>query len=128
MDMPVQAEWPVYYDFDSTADNSLDAIPSQAAGAAWIALHRVTKPGYATDISFKADSPLTVYVICTKEVTRPDSLLKASFKPVATSAFKWRGDDLIPVDAELYSQHANAGQHLDISLGDRDAMVLVKRD
>ena len=47
MDMPVQAQWPIYSDLDSTADNSWNALPPEVENATWIALRRVTKTGIA---------------------------------------------------------------------------------
>ena len=67
MDMPVQAQWPIYYDLDSTADNSFDSLPGEIEGAKWIALRNVTKEGQATDLSFKLTRPATILVMTTRQ-------------------------------------------------------------
>jgi beta-galactosidase len=126
MDMPVHAQWPVYYDFDGYADNTLDQIPQSLEGASWLALRRVTRLGQTTRVSFTATKPITVYVIATKEDTEPSALISAGFAKVDIPEFQWRGNDLILVDAELYSEKLSAGASLSIPLGDRDAMVLFK--
>ena len=128
IDIPVQTQWPVYDDFDSTADNSLDTIPSQISGARWLALRRVTKPGQNTVVSFVAAKPLTVYVICTKAAAQPKWLLDSSFKEVVTEPFQWRGNDMILTDASLYAKHVTTGENVSLTLGERDALVLIKGD
>lgn len=126
MDLPVQPQWPVYDDFDSTADNSLDVIPDAIQGATWLALRRVTKTGEATDVSFTLTRPATVFVLCTKQDAPPAFVTSAHFNEVNAGPIHWRGDDLILVPAQLYSRPVAAGESVKISLGDRDAMILFK--
>jgi beta-galactosidase len=126
MDMPVQAQWPIYYDLDSTADNSFDSLPTEIAGAKWIALRRVTKNGQATDLSFKLVRPATVFVMATAAKTDPAFLTNAGFKPVDTSPLVWRDNDLMLVSAQLYSRQAVASEVIHLSAPDRDAIVLLK--
>jgi hypothetical protein len=128
MDMPVQPQWPFYYDLDSTADNSLDLIPHALQGASWLALRRVTKTGEATDVSFTVTKAATVYVMTTKQDAQPDFVADASFRKVNTSPLSWRGNDLILVPARLFSRHVAVGESVKLSLGDRDALVLLKAD
>ena len=128
MDMPVQAQWPFYYDFDSTGDNTLDSIPAQLQGASWLALHRVTKTGFDTKISFTVAHPATVYVVCTKTDSDPQNLLDASFKQVDIPSFRWRDNNLILVDALLYAKKVKTGDSENLALGDRDTLVLFKAD
>jgi beta-galactosidase len=127
MDMPLKAQWPFYYDLDSTADNSLDLIPDALQGATWLALSRVTKPGKATDVSFTLTKPATIYVMTTKQNKEP-GFVPANFKEVDVGPLSWRGDDLILVPAQLYSRHVAARESVKLSLGDRDALVLMKTD
>jgi beta-galactosidase len=122
----VHAQWPIYDDLDSTADNSLDTIPTRLIGARWIALHRVTKPGEGTNVGFTPAQPLTVYVIDTKQAVPPSALQTSGFAPVKTPPFQWRGNDLILVDAELWSKSLAAGQKVSIRLGERDALILLQ--
>ena len=128
MDMPVHAQWPVYNDLDSTADNSLDTIPQAVQGATWLALRRITKPGQATDVRFTLNRPATVSVLCTRTDTAPGWLTGAHFQEVNTQPFSWRGNDLIFVPAQLYGRHYAAGKTVELSLGERDALVLFKAD
>jgi beta-galactosidase len=128
MDLPVQAQWPVYYDLDSTADNSMDLIPDTVQGATWLALRRVTKPGQATDVSFTLTRPATISVLCTKQDSAPAALTSAHFSEVNIGPLRWRGNDLILVPAQLYARHFSAGERVNLSLGDRDALVLFKAD
>jgi beta-galactosidase len=126
MDMPVQAQWPVYYDLDSTADNSFDALPAAVEGAKWIALRRVTKPGQETDLAFKLARPATVFVMSTKRAEAPSFLTDAGFKEVASPDLVWRDNDLQLVPAQLFSRHATAGEVIHLAQPDRDEIVLVK--
>jgi beta-galactosidase len=128
MDMPVQAQWPIYYDLDSTADNSTNLIPDAVKGSGWLALQRVTKEGHATDVSFTVTKPTTVWVMVTKQDAAPAWLTGAGFTQVKTESLDWRGNDLILVPAELYSHHFSAGESVKLALGERDALIMVKTD
>jgi beta-galactosidase len=88
MDMPIHAQWPIYTDFDSTADNSWNNIPAELQNATWIALRRVTKPDQGTDISFTATRAGKVYVIATKLGSPP--ALPAGFQEIALPDFRAR--------------------------------------
>ncbi len=128
MQMPVHAQWPVYYDFDSTADNSLDTIPDAIQGANWLALRRVTKEGQATDIGFSLAKPSTVYVLCASSATVPAWLSGPGFSEVNTAPVSWRDNDLMLNPAKLYARHFATGNSVKLSLGERDALVLIKPD
>jgi len=128
MDMPVQAQWPIYYDFDTTADNTLNQIPDALQGANWLALRRVTKAGYATDVSFTVTKPATVSVLCTQKGQAPAWLASVSFTEVKSGPITWRDNENILIPAQLYSRHVAAGEKVTLSLGDRDALVLLKAD
>ena len=109
MDMPVQAQWPIYYDLDSTADNSFDALPPVVKGAKWIALRRVTKAGQETDLTFKLARPATIFVMTTWRAEPPSYLSDAGFKEVASPDLVWRDNRLMLVPAQLFSRLAAAG-------------------
>jgi len=126
MDMPVQAQWPVYYDLDSTADNSFDTLPAEIEGAKWIALRRVTKPGQETDLSFKLTRPSTVFVMATKLAVAPSFLTDAGFKEVPSPDLVWRDNNLMLVPAQLFSRQAAAGEVIHLAQPDRDEIVLLK--
>jgi beta-galactosidase len=126
MDMPAQAQWPVYYDLDSTADNSFDALPAEIAGAKWIALRRVTKPGQETDLSFKLTRPATVFIMATRTDNAPAFLTDAGFKEVSVPDLVWRDNKLMLVPAQLFSRAAAAGETVHLAPADRDAIILLK--
>ncbi len=126
MDMPVQAQWPVYYDLDSTADNSFDALPEQIQGAKWIAMRRVTKTGQESDLSFKLARPATAFVMVTKTDVAPSFLADAGFKEVSTSDLIWRDNNLQLVPAQLFSRQAKTGETIHLAQPDRDEIVLLK--
>lgn len=132
IDAPVQAQWPIYYDLDGTADNSWSGLPAALQGARWIALRRVTKEGEATTVSFEAKWPETVYVAATVTAAGispkvvPDFLKQARFAPVAGGDFVWRNNGLFLVPGRIYSRRIHAGEIVQIALGGTDAVVLVK--
>ncbi len=124
MDMPVDAQWPLYYDLDSTADNSWNTLPPEIEGAGWLALRRVTTPGQASDISFTATRPEKIYIMATKMDPPPAFAVGGQFKAVST--LLWRDNALNLVPAQLYERDAAAGEKISLSLGDRDAVVMIK--
>jgi hypothetical protein len=126
MDTPVQAQWPVYYDLDSTADNSFDALPPAIGGAKWIALRRVTKAGQETDLTFKLARKAAVFVMATKRAEAPSFLTGAGFKEVTSPGLVWRDNDLQLVPAQLFSRRAAAGEVIHLAQPDRDEIVLLK--
>jgi hypothetical protein len=124
MDMPIHAQWPIYADLDSTADNSWNTIPSELENATWISLRRVTKPDQGTDISFTAVRPAKIYVLATKMDIPPT--LPAGFSETALPNFRWRDNELQLVATQLYEHEAVAGERIHLMLGDRDTLVLLK--
>ena len=126
MEMPAQPQWPIYYDFDSTADNSLDILPPELEGATWIALRRVTKPGQNTEVGFSLSRPATVYVISTRQSAPPGDLISNGFQPRPAPGLAWRDNTLHLVPAELYARRVPGGRPIQLKLGDRDAMILLK--
>jgi beta-galactosidase len=126
MDMPVQAQWPIYYDLDSTADNSFDKLPDAIQGAKWIALRRLTKPGQETDLTFKLTRPATIFVMATKQKQAPSFLTDTGFKEVSTPDLTWRDNRLMLVPSQLFSRQAAAGDVIHFAQPDRDEIVLLK--
>lgn len=124
MDMPIRAQWPIYTDFDSTADNSWNGIPAEIENATWIALRRVTKPDQNTDVSFTTTRAVKIYVLATKLDTPP--ALPAGFHEIALPDFRWRDNQLQLVPTQLYVHEASAGEKIQLALGDRDAVILLK--
>jgi beta-galactosidase len=126
MDMPVQAQWPIYYDLDSTADNSFDTLPVAVEGAKWLALRRVTKAGQETDLTFKLTRPSTIFVMATRRAEAPSFLTDAGFKDVTSPDLVWRDNSLQLVSAQLFSRQAAAGEVIHLAQPDRDEIVLLK--
>jgi beta-galactosidase len=142
MDMPVQAQWPIYYDLNGTADNSWNTIPPEIEGASWIALLRVTKPDpidtskrakpqapepdNSTNLSFTMTKPGKVYIMATKMEKPPSFAAGGGFTEVSGGNYVWRDNALILVPAQLYVHQAAAGEKISVSLGDREAVVLIK--
>ena len=50
---PIQAEFPMFDDFDGTGDNTFHAIPPVLEGAQWITMGRPSKPEYRTALDFR---------------------------------------------------------------------------
>jgi len=133
MDMPVEAQWPIYYDLDSTADKSFDSLPAQIEGSKWIALRRVTKPGQETDLTFKLARPATVFVMATRPeavlaTRRMQSPVDAGFKEVPVPNLVWRDNDLMLVPAQLFSRPSAAGDIIHLPRPDRDQIVMLKEE
>jgi beta-galactosidase len=126
MDMPARAQWPIYYDLDSNADNSFDTLPPAVEGAKWIALRRVTKPGQQTDLSFKLTRPATIFVMATRQNQPPAYLTGNGFKEVSPAHLVWRDNRLMLVPAQLFSRPGAAGETIHLPQPDRDQIVLLK--
>jgi len=136
MEMPVQAQWPIYSDLDSTADNSWNRLPREVEGAQWIALRRVTKQGQSTELSFTASRPVMVYVAASVSGPHAAQILTGSAMPeflegtqmqfVPGSQFLWRNNAELLVTATLYSRLVKAGETVRLKLGGTDALVMVK--
>jgi len=125
MDMPVHPQWPIYYDLDTTADNSFDQLPEAVEGATWIAQRRVTKAGQETGLSFTVTRPATVFIMCTATAHSPE-FSAAGFSPVESSPLVWRDNALMLVPAELFSRKVAAGDRISIPQADRDLIVMLK--
>ncbi len=126
MDMPVQAQWPFYYELDSTADNSFDQLPAQLRGATWITTRRVTKRGYATTLEFTVTRPATVYLMRTAGSESSEQPPAAGFSKVTAPDLVWRDNDLMLVPAELWARSCAAGETLRMTLAERDSVILLK--
>jgi beta-galactosidase len=126
MDMPVRAQWPVYYDLDGSADNSFATLPPEIEGAKWIALRRVTKAGQETDLSFKLARPATVFVMATKQDSTPSFLTESGFQEISKPGLVWRDNRLMLVPAQLFTRQMAAGEAIHLAPFDRDAIILLK--
>ncbi|HZP61729.1 MAG TPA: hypothetical protein VFB27_15490, partial [Opitutaceae bacterium] len=127
MDMPVQPQWPIYYDLDSTADNSFDTLPPAVQGATWIATRRVTKSGLATALNFTVTADATIYVMCTNTGNAPAFLTNAGFTETSDAGLVWRDNNLNLVPAQLFRRQVPANGSITIPAADRDALVMIQR-
>ena len=128
MDMPVREQWPIYADFDGSADNTLNTLPPVLKDARWLALRRVTKACQGTKVSFTLGKPATVYILATTGTAVPEGWSKAGFQPIAAPNLVWRDNRLLLVPATLYAKTAPAGATFTIPLEDRDALCLFKAE
>jgi hypothetical protein len=140
MDMPIHEQWPIYYDLDSNADNSWNKIPPEIENATWIALRRVTvqagpptkhdpkpTPDQSTNLSFTATKAENIYIMATQTDAPPAFAAGGQFKEVSPGTTTlWRNNDLLLVPVRLYVHKAAAGEKISLTLGDRDAIVMIK--
>lgn len=121
---PVQEQWPVYYDLDSTADNSFNKLPPALVGATWITTRRMTATGLQTGLSFTVARNATVYVLATRTSSAPSFL--PGFTKTADTTLDWRDNNLDLVPADLFSRAVTAGTVVTIPQPDRDMVVLLQ--
>jgi hypothetical protein len=122
--MPVQAQWPFYYELDGTADNTFDAIPDVLRGAGWIATPRLSKPAQRTELSFTLARDADVLVMATDGSPIVPLLARAGFQDTSASA-RWRDNDLRLVPARILKRTARAGERVRVPAATADYVVLV---
>jgi beta-galactosidase len=125
MDMPVQPQWPIYYDLDTTADNSFDELPDAVKGATWIAIRRPTKEGQEAALTFTLARAATVLIMASK-ADAPPPFVSSGFEPVAGGNLVWRDNNLMLVPAELFSHSFAAGATVHLPEPDRDQIIMFK--
>ncbi|HTF70993.1 MAG TPA: glycoside hydrolase family 3 N-terminal domain-containing protein [Edaphobacter sp.] len=100
------------------------ATPKEAACMA--------KKGMATVVGFTPIRATTVYVVetvedmqrATSDSDTPSTLRK--FSVIKDAPIRWRNNELLLVPAMIYSRSVAAGEHVEVSLGERDAIVLLR--
>jgi beta-galactosidase len=125
MNMPVQSQWPVYYQCDGNADNTFDTIPALLAGARWIATRRQSLDPAKLSFTIKNAAGAHVYVMLTRQTAAPAWIASAGFAP-AGIAGKWRNNDMNLVDYEVYGKSFPAGASVEVGGTAIDFAVLVK--
>jgi hypothetical protein len=95
VNLPVQAQWPVYYQCDGNADNTFDAIPAELAGARWIATRRQSLAATGLSFQVKDRGPLDVYVLFTRQSAVPAWIPAAGFSATGVSG-TWRDHAMYP--------------------------------
>lgn len=122
IDQPVQAQWPFYWAFDGTADNTFDAIPPEAAGASWISTPRLGLAGHRTELSFRLRRDAEVFVLADAAGPRFPG---PPFQELPASG-TWRDDGLRLVPYRLSRLEARAGSRVRVPAATRDYVVLVR--
>lgn len=127
LDLAPQAQWPVYYDVDSTADNTFDQLPPEVTSSSkMIATRRLTKSGEQTDLGFTVTRPANVYVMATGTPGGGvPGFLGSSFQEIVHPDLSWRDDANFLVSAQLFIHSATAGESIHLGTVDRDAVVFV---
>jgi len=148
---PVQAEWPVYDDFDGTGDNTFHVIPPILQGAQWITMGRPSKPENRTMLNFQIApdaGPVDIFLMFTppsavpvstavSSKKRPPRTLPQAVRPAIPSDFLtgfsdtgvrglWRDDALNLVSYVLYRRTVHGGDTVHIPGATLDYVVLVK--
>src|SRR5262249_41355342 len=108
VDQPVQEQWPFYWEFDATADNTFDVLPQAVRGAGWITTRRLSKPDARTDLSFTAGAGARVFVMGTEAAGLEAALLRAGFRDASVRGL-WRDHQLRRVPFRLYAKDVREG-------------------
>ncbi len=133
--VPVQAEWPVYDDFDGTGDNTFHVIPDVLKDAQWITMGHPSKPENRTTLSFKIApdaGAVDVFLLFTPPSaaapptvpTMPTDFL-AGFSDTGVRG-TWRDNALNLVPYALYRRTVPAGAAVRVPGAALDYVVLVK--
>jgi hypothetical protein len=119
---PVQAQWPFYWAFDGSADNTFDRIPAELAGAAWISTPRLGRPEHRTELTFRLRRDADVFVVTSAAGGRFPG---APFAETEIAG-DWRGDDLRLAPFRVSRLTAKAGDRVRVPAATRDYVVLVR--
>ena len=110
IDQPVHADWPVYTDFDSTADNTFGPLPAILEGARPVATRRVSHAGLETALSF-ALAPgagrTDVFLVVSTRPAPPSALL-AGWTDTGVRG-QWRDNSTQLVQNAVYRQTLRGG-------------------
>jgi hypothetical protein len=125
---PVHAEWPVYHEYDGSANNTFAAIPAPLAGAAWIATGRLSKPKNRTRLDFRVTSDsrgAEVWILHSAASDAPSGWAAAGFAESGITG-EWRDNDLRLVPLRVLHRWYEAGAAVSIAPGTLDYVVLVR--
>jgi len=125
---PVHAQWPVYHEYDGTANNTFADIPAPLEGATWIATGRLSKPGKRTRLDFRIASDsrgADVWILHSRGSDVPPGWAAAGFVDSGTTG-EWRNDDLRLVPLRALHRWYAAGAAVSIAAGTLDYVVLVR--
>jgi hypothetical protein len=116
---------PFYWDFDGTADNTFDVVPSVVSGASWIATRRQSDSARTTRLAFDLTAAATVYIMATKQSATPAWITNAGFADTGVTG-RWRDNGLKLVSYKLYRRSFASGAHISLGSSAIDYVVLVK--
>jgi beta-galactosidase len=128
VDDDIKPEWPFYYEFDGSADNTFHSLPPALEGARWISTRRLSKPQCRTDLSFELRQgarPAKVYVLFTEGTPFAAALSAAGFRD-ANLAGHWRDNDLRLVGFRAWVKEAKGGDKISVPGTTADYVVLVQ--
>lgn len=127
INQPVQAEWPVYYDFDGTGDNTFHAIPDILQGAFPITTKRLSNPKNHATITFTLDPVIgkaDIFLMLTPTPAPPPSLI-AGFTDTGIHG-TWRDNAMNLIPYALYQRTAIGGETIRLPGATLDYAVFVK--
>jgi beta-galactosidase len=129
VDDEVREEWPFYYEFDGSADNTFHRLPAELKGARWISTRRLSKPEARTDLSFsvREGTVAKVFVVFTDGTPLAAGLERAGFRD-AGIAGRWRDNDLRLVGFRAWVKDAKGGDRIQVPGATADYVVLIKPD
>jgi hypothetical protein len=128
IDDEAREEWPFYYEFDGSADNTFHRLPPTLKGARWISTRRLSKAAARTDLSFtlrEGAGATKVYVVFTEGAPLAAGLGRAGFRD-AGIAGRWRDNDLRLVGFNTWVKDARGGERVEVPGVTADYVVLLK--
>jgi beta-galactosidase len=129
IDMPIRDEWPFYYEFDGSADNTFAEAPEDLRGAGWISTRRLSKSAMSTRLDFVIDpegAGADVFIVYTIDGRPPSGWIKAGFSTTPIRG-AWRDNDLQLVSFGVMRKDCGAGERIAIPAASLDYVVLVNR-
>lgn len=126
IDAAVQEQWPFYYAFDGSANNTFAELPAALRGAAWIATRRLSAPENRTDLSFRAGGRTDVWLLYSSGAVRPTQGWPGAGFAEGQATGEWRDDDLRLVPFHTWHARVEGGQTVRVPAATRDYVVLVK--
>jgi beta-galactosidase len=128
MDAPVQEQWPFYYDFNGTADNTFAGLPLALRDARWLATRRVSKPENRTQLTFSVapeSHGVDVGILISADERAPQAWLNSGFRDTGLSG-EWRDNDLRRKPFKVLARAFAAGQRVRIDPATLDYVVVLK--
>ena len=130
VDTEVREEWPFYYEFDGSADNTFHRLPTELKGARWISTRRLSKPEARTGLSFSlapGTGAAKVFVVFTDGAPLTAGLERAGFRDAGVAG-RWRDNDLRLVGFRAWVKHAKGGDRIQVPGATADYVVLIRPD